>query len=703
MPLLLLAAALAGPPLAHQPGPPVPLWTRINPGGGGWFARVTAGPGGRIVAASDLGGAYISRDDGQRWQALGPRQGLTTTHVAGAAFHPSDPGVWLLAVDGGIWRTGDDGRRFELVLDGGYVEAAAWSSDRVAWAAWHPLWDSPDGEVWRSDDGGLTWAPTAPLPGPRRLLTLRAHPTDPDVAWAIAGEGRFAGGPRDLLRTDDGGLSWVALPLPGEVVDLTPDLSALDAVWITVDDAAGDGVLLRSADLGDHVQRVADRGGVIWTDPRAPGAVRLLDPRWSFPWDPREGIWSSPTPQVPASWRKLSGAATWDPGWSTAYWAFTSEAFAVSTDPDDPDHLLWATSQFLYGTDDGGLHVGPRHTDEVAPGRWRSRGVDNVVAVELEAAAGELWAGFFDLGLWRSRDLGDTWTPCNLAATTGGWLGAGGNTWSVLTDPARPRTVWATQAEASDGPAALIRADDSGPSCAAWSAAGAGLPAAPLLGLSLDPTSPVGDRTLYLTAEGDVWRSDDDGATWRRVLAHGGFHVTAVGADGTTWAGGEAGLWVHPAGTPETWWAEVGLPAMRGPIFSLPGEWWKGVYDIAPDPHRPGAVWVSVFGPGGGLWRSPDRGQTWEPRRLDDPRVRSVRVDPVAPGVVYATASSAWASGGYDPASAGVWRSEDDGLTWAPWGAGLAWPLGVPMTVTPDGRWLVIGAQGPGLYRRRLR
>ena len=89
-------------------------WSRINPGGGGAFTAVGVGPTGTVVVGSDLGGAYISQDEGGSWNVIGSARGMTMTHVQSVAMDPADAGVILLGGEYGIFRSSNAGSSFTL-------------------------------------------------------------------------------------------------------------------------------------------------------------------------------------------------------------------------------------------------------------------------------------------------------------------------------------------------------------------------------------------------------------------------------------------------------------------------------------------------------------------------------------------------------------------------------------------------------------
>ncbi len=712
LPIPLLVPVSGAVPLqpagraAEQAGPADTSWVRTNPGGGGWFMAAGAGPDGLILVASDLSGFYRSQDRGQSWEVIGAAQGLRTTHASAVGFHPTDPAILFLGTDEGLYRSQDRGHRVHRVLDEGYITAIALSPEdpRIGYAAHHSVWDMADGQVYRTVDGGRSWSQVSQdLPDGLRILKVVLDPGNPDILYVLSGEDRTVAGVPAVYRSTDGGVHWTQIGADlGPAVDLAVSPDDPRRIYLTVAEDTPDapGILYRSSDRGHLWTQVARRGGRIWLKPGDPELIRLIDPVHQFPWDDRQGVWESQDDGH--TWQRVGSVEQWDVGWTTAYWAYSTDLQALGDDLSDPEALHWADSQFLFTTDDGGRQFRNIYTQEVAPGRWRSRGVDNVVMFDLaisEADPRHIYLGYFDLGCWHSPDGGLSWMNCNDPDHTGAWEGAGGNATTLVADPARDGVVWMAQAPSWDAPGTLLRSHDHGKT---WTA-GSGLPPAPLLGLSLDRSSPVERRTLFVTAQGHVYRSLDDGATWQPVFDCGGCRFTGVDAlDGRlVYAGGEAGLWRSEQGGEPGSWQEVGLPEMRGNVAGEIWNWgWEGVFAITPDPHASGTVYVAVHGQGKGLYRSRDRGQTWTKLWTDD-FLRDVAVSPVDPRILVATSSSAFMAGGYEPGSNGVLLSTDGGRTWSRENDGMAWPFANPVAFHPTRPHQVwVGSPGTGFQYR---
>ena len=199
--------------------------------------------------------------------------------------------------------------------------------------------------------------------------------------------------------------------------------------------------------------------------------------------------------------------------------------------------------------------------------------------------------------------------------------------------------------------------------------------------VTIDPHNP--ERVWVGTGEnlggrhfswGDgVYRSDDDGANWTNVGLRRSEHVSKVV--------------VHPD-DPNTVWV-----ASQGPLWSAGGErgvykstdggatWrrtlgddeWTGATELHLDPREPDRLYAATWdrhrtvaaymggGPGSGLYRSEDGGETWVKLEEGLPEGRlgkiGMALSPQRPDVVYAAIETG-------PKEGGLYRSADRGASW---------------------------------------
>ncbi len=225
-------------------------------------------------------------------------------------------------------------------------------------------------------------------------------------------------------------------------------------------------------------------------------------------------------------------------------------------------------------------------------------------------------------GVWQTDDAGRTWRPIFDGPPVGS-IGA------LAVAPSDPRVIYAGTGEAdmrSDTAQGegVFRSTDGGRS---W--AFAGLADSQQIGrLLVDPGDP---RLVYAAALGHpygpnaergVFRSRDGGLTWKKVL----------GPDDST---GAVDLAFEP-GDPRTLYAAL----------------WRAR-------RTPWSIYPAASGPGGGLFKSTDGGDTWtrlggglpaEPGRI------GIAVAPSRPRRVYAVV---------DAEAGGLYRSDDAGASWS--------------------------------------
>jgi photosystem II stability/assembly factor-like uncharacterized protein len=170
-----------------------------------------------------------------------------------------------------------------------------------------------------------------------------------------------------------------------------------------------------------------------------------------------------------------------------------------------------------------------------------------------------------------------------------------------------------------------------------------------------------------------VYRSDDGGASWKNVALKASEHVSKivvdprdsdvvfVAAQGPLWsAGGERGLYKTTDGG-ATWKKVLGA-----------GDW-TGVTDLVADPRDADVLYAATWqrqrtvaayiggGPESGVHKSTDGGETWTKLEGGLPGGNlgkiGLAVSPQNPDVVYAAIE-------LDRRKGGVWRSADRGASW---------------------------------------
>lgn len=174
--------------------------------------RLYFGSGERFHSGGPGAGVYLSRDGGERWKRLVATR--KWRYVPALAISPDDSDLLLAAVadpestvHSGVYRSVNAGRSWTRVLAGNRISPSALAfqpgnSSRVLLSVRQGLF--PNGEVLvsYSDDGGLTWERATGL-GTTQFTRyeIAFAPSQPRIAYAASREGVF--------RSKDGGASFV--------------------------------------------------------------------------------------------------------------------------------------------------------------------------------------------------------------------------------------------------------------------------------------------------------------------------------------------------------------------------------------------------------------------------------------------------------------------------------------------------------------
>jgi photosystem II stability/assembly factor-like uncharacterized protein len=199
-----------------------------------------------------------------------------------------------------------------------------------------------------------------------------------------------------------------------------------------------------------------------------------------------------------------------------------------------------------------------------------------------------------------------------------------------------------------------------------WTPSNQGMPSTSVTDILMDPSSPVGKRTLYATGFGHgVYKSVDNGKTWtlknngiteaqpfawRLTLTKAGilYLVVARRSEGRNPPVPGPGALYRSTDKAEHW-VKMSLPAGT-----------NGPTGLTVDPQDPQRLYLTAWGRegieadhGGGVFLSTNAGRAWTPIFQDSQHVYDLTLDPTNPSVLYIC--------GFDSAA---YRSTDGGKRW---------------------------------------
>ncbi|MHB1192874.1 MAG: WD40/YVTN/BNR-like repeat-containing protein [Longimicrobiales bacterium] len=151
-----------------------------------------------------------------RWRSVGPTNMSGRVSDVEGIPGPSKT-FYVAAAAGGVWKTTNNGTSFQLVWNDPRVVsmgelAIAPSDSNQVWIGTGEEDSrnsiSPGGGVFKSTDGGATWASKG-LEKTQAIGRIVVHPTDPNLVYVAALGAIWSSNPeRGLYRTRDGGDTW---------------------------------------------------------------------------------------------------------------------------------------------------------------------------------------------------------------------------------------------------------------------------------------------------------------------------------------------------------------------------------------------------------------------------------------------------------------------------------------------------------------
>jgi photosystem II stability/assembly factor-like uncharacterized protein len=713
--ILFFLTALASS--AQESGPS--RWEVVGPGGGGTTLAPTISPHDSkvVVEHCDMTGAYITHDSGLSWRMFNLRGGNQTF-----AFDPLNPQV-LYAGNAALWRSNDSGQTWRMVFPspdrktvehqngdhsdytltsddpaypGGNISAIAIASAAAGqtvqggkeylYLSFQPKRrpgnaSAPATIIVSSTDGGASWSRFAGLP---QQVLLLAHQNSGLIA--ISGSAAY-------LITPDGIITELgSIPTTFKAASVA---RYGDSVWIYA--TGRDGQVYLSEDSGLHwklvtpaLQQTAGKFEAIATSEHhrnvAYAGFRGLQLAGG-----KENLFNGivKTTDGGQTWRivfkeSTQAASNLRESWiehratqdGTSIWF--SIAYGLGVSPTNSE-IVYASDLFrTYRTLNGGATWQQVNSKRVGSDGWTSRGLDVTTSYGMQFDpfdSRHIYMDNTDIGLFESPDGGRSWR----SSTEGIPENWRNTTYWLAFDPTQRGLLWGAFSDRHDLPRPKMWRNNSPRNFTGgvavsndgghhWQPSSTGIPEDSITHILLDPSSPVGNRTLYACAFGrGVYKSTDNGRNWtqknngiagdepfawRITPSQDGslYLVVSRRSEGNDDSVSGAGDLYRSTDRAEHW-QPVALPSgVTGPT------------GLEVDPRDPRRLYLTAWGQehedidvNGGVYASDDGGKTWQALFTQSQHVYDVAIDLHHPDTLYIT--------GFDAAA---FRSTDRGVHWTP-------------------------------------
>ncbi|MGH9474989.1 MAG: VPS10 domain-containing protein [Terriglobales bacterium] len=321
------------------------------------------------AAAVGLGAQTVNPAlySGMQWRMMGPFRAGRSVAVAGVPGQPDT--FYFGAVDGGVWKTINDGTTWQPIFDHepvasiGAIAVAPSNPDiiYVGTGEPDPRSQSSIGDgMFKSADGGQTWTRIG-LQQTRQIGRIVVDPSNPDRVLVAALGNIYAATPqRGVYRSSDGGATWTKVLFSNDntgAIDLSMDPSnpqtLYAALWATRRPPWV--VYPASNEPGSGLYKSTD-GGSTWTHltqglPAEPGRIGVA----VAPSDPnRVYAMVDASAKQGGLYRSDDAGATWklmdneDRIWNRG-WYFES----ITVDPKN-ENMLYSMNTSVYMSSDGG-------------------------------------------------------------------------------------------------------------------------------------------------------------------------------------------------------------------------------------------------------------------------------------------------------------------------------------------------------------
>jgi photosystem II stability/assembly factor-like uncharacterized protein len=219
---------------------------------------------------------------GMRWRNIGPDRGGRSIAVSGVRGRRQE--AYFGATGGGLWKTTDGGETWAPVTDGkitsasvGAVAVSETNPDLVfIGMGEHAIRGNimPGDGVYRSADAGKTWTHVG-FRDVHAIAKIRIHPTNPQLVYVAAlGKYSVPSAERGVFKSVDGGSTWKKVLFRDEktgAIDISLDPRNPQVIYAALWEAYRKEYQMSSGGPGSGLFKSTD-GGETWTElTRNPG------------------------------------------------------------------------------------------------------------------------------------------------------------------------------------------------------------------------------------------------------------------------------------------------------------------------------------------------------------------------------------------------------------------------------------------------
>ena len=666
-------------------------WKLLGPGDADQVTSLTVRKSGDVFLGTDIGGIYHSADFGRHWEPV--NNGLKNLDITTPVLvDESSQNTLLVGTRGGLYKTVDGAASWKNIRKGlpslkksslsgsvGSIEQDSFNHSRFYLGMGYRPSSAGNStisklkwlnHIYVSNDKGESWYMLPSFGNKQKVNQIVSSEIESDVVYVAADEG--------IYKSSNAGMHWKQI-YTGQILNLLefkdkPNLliasAGINGVIKSEDNGLTWKKINRGLSFGNFSNKKTNRYSVLAASSVEPGVIYLTNSTWSGPGGLYKSTnygenWQKITDKLPESWLRTSRRMN-----------------AVAVGPNNKLYL--GSSRYIYRSDDVGktwLQLISKKYD----GGWKHTGINifghTRVAKPVPNNNKLIYIGTADHGILRSINGGESWNPIGTS------LDYADNVWDIDVCTKQPDSLYIISSNIK-GKLCMYTSSNKGDT---WQSH------CDNLGKSNRNekiyVEPKSCTVTYITTSKGLFRGDNTLGNWHTIFDHKDIIVNdfsfAPTASQLIYIATNKG--VYKSTDKGSNWKT--LPSLKG----------KKIESIHVSLKNPNVIFAGSsisYNNKAAIYRSQDAGKSWEiVKPVHGKYVSSFTQIMKKPDVLYASINDYNYHDVY--IDAGVYKSVDHGMTWAPVYEVLPRlrAFNVSSSNSPDAK-VYLSVQGGGVYVR---